>query len=899
MKAGRIILALIFLLIFVLSALVAVDAIRSVNYQSVFPDDVNAVIVVHRPLDVPLKILNSSEMKKFFATEQGKELQKKMDEVLAGLGAGPKKEPPALYYESVEGIKVYYPEIVKPIETATESSGESAETTTEESGEEMAEETPAPTAEEGEVATPEGAAGGEEPPPAVEEQPKKVVGQGVQTKKGGLTRTKLQQALGIGGAVVKDLYIGLYGNPMEVMMTQKPKFMFAMNLGRLSIFPRLFLPSSAKKLPQGRVPGEDATLPVAFAFVRNLVIAGDPEGVKRMIYTLKNKPMKVETVSVPAVGEGEVATPEKRMETIKLRPLKSSAVWQKVKPRINPKATYNFVLLVPNLLNQLKSDPSMQEMLESNAEKYGLFRILGFVHSNQMDKMGLQITNEVVFDPPTPLLKLLDQQEREMTWPALLPDSFTVGGGITADSFPELWESAVVLGSLTTTIQDEVVKRFGMDDFKAFLGILGKEISIFQFSDAEGGTHTIHCDSLTPGAKDYFAKLENVAAQSAIAQAETAISGAREGGAEEFAAEAMAKANEMLQNAKTELEQGRKVSAVFQARKAKEVADYALRLIFKKAESAIEAAGEVGAFTHASEQYDAAKSALEEARTAYEQGQWSAGTEASKKALKLGKLAFSFGRAGSAIENAKLADAGTKAAQLFTTAQTAFNMAKSLYAQGMIDEAIAQADLATSQAKKAKATATGGEGEEYEPTIEEPPAIDYTVPEAQSPRVVANAEVFRSVGVSPVDYVFMDQGTMCYGTPEDIDAYLNTPRGGALKKPDMMELLGLIPRETQALVLVNLKSLISGMGIVPEEGDIANFVKGLNLTVGAYAVSKDNTVKLTTVSPIKLFDGSTSSGARGVIVVLFFLAKWLFYIIGLVCLYLAVRAFTAAKKKVS
>jgi hypothetical protein len=96
------------------------------------------------------------------------------------------------------------------------------------------------------------------------------------------------------------------------------------------------------------VPGEDATLPVAFAFVRNLVIAGDPEGVKRMIYTLKNKPMKVETVTAPTAAEGEVATPEKRMETIKLRPLKSSAVWQKVKPRINPKATYNFVLLVPN-----------------------------------------------------------------------------------------------------------------------------------------------------------------------------------------------------------------------------------------------------------------------------------------------------------------------------------------------------------------------------------------------------------------------------------------------------------------------------------------------------------------------------------------------------------------------
>lgn len=886
MKAGRIILALIFLLIFLLSGLVAVDAIRSVNYQSVFPDDVNAVVVVHRPLDVPLKVLNSSPMKNFFATEHGKEIQSKLDEVLAGLGAGPKKEPPVLYYESIEGIKVYYPETVKPTETGSEAAEESAVES--ESEEEITEEALPPTEGEDEITTPE---------KAVEEQIEKVTEQKTKSKKGGLTRAKLQQALGIGGAIVKDLYIGLYGNPMELIMTQKPKFMFAMNLGRLSIFPRLILPSFAKKLPQGRVPGKDETLPVAFAFVRNLIVAGDPEGVKRMIYTLKNKPMKVETVNEPMETEtGEITTPEKKIETVKLRPLKASAAWQKVKPSINPKATYNFVLLVPNLLNQLKSDPSMHEILESNAEKFGLFRILGFVHSNQMDKTGLQITNEVVFDPPTPLLKLLNQQEREMSWPALLPDSFTIGGGITADSFPELWESAVVLGSLTSAIQDDVVKRFGMDDFKAFLGILGKEISIFQFTDTEGGTHTIHCDSLSAGANDYFAKLENVVAESAVAQAESAISSAREGGAEEFAPEAMAKATEILQNARTELEEGRKVSAVVHARKAKEIADYALRFIFKKAENAIEAAGEVGAFTHASEQYDAAKTALEEARNAYEQGQWSAGTAASKNALRLAKFAFSFGKAGSAIENAKLADAETKSAQLFATAQTAFNMARSLYAQGMIDEAIAQAELAASRAKKAKATATGGEAEEYEPTIEEPPAIDYSVSDVQSPRVVANAEVFRSVGVAPVDYVFMDQGTMCYGIPEDMDIYLKTPRGGALKKTEMMELLALIPRETQALILLNPKSLLSGMEVVPEEGDVANFVKGLNLTVGAYAISKDNTVRVTTVSPVKLFDGSTSSGARGVIVVLFFLAKWLFYIIGIVCLYLAVRTLTSAKK---
>jgi hypothetical protein len=215
-------------------------------------------------------------------------------------------------------------------------------------------------------------------------------------KAGGMNLAKLKRALGVGGAVVKDLYIGLYGNPTEVMAGAKPGFMFAMDLGRISMFPRLFLPMAAKTLPPSRKPGEDSDMPVAFAFARNLVIAGDPKGIEEMIHTWKGTQM---TVVTEKPAESEEATPEKKVQNLKFTSLGDSKgkVWKRVKKSLRDKATFSLALLVPNLIEQLKTDPQMQDAITQNSGKLGLSRVLGLVYSNQMDEAGLSVVTEVIF----------------------------------------------------------------------------------------------------------------------------------------------------------------------------------------------------------------------------------------------------------------------------------------------------------------------------------------------------------------------------------------------------------------------------------------------------------------------------------------------------------------------
>jgi hypothetical protein len=316
----------------------------------------------------------------------------------------------------------------------------------------------------------------------------------------------------------------------------------------------------------------------------------------------------------------------------------------------------------------------------------------------------------------------------------------------------------------------------------------------------------------------------------------------------------------------------------------------------------------VGAYTYAADELEAAQNALKEAKESYDNAQPVAGTDGAKKALSLGKLALAFGKAGTAQENAKSAGADTKAAQAYTAAQTALNTAKAAYKQGQISNAITTADLATTQFLQAQAAASGGKVEPIEVTVQEPAPIDFTLPTVQSPRVAGGAEVYQSVGSEPVDYVFISAETMCYGKPVDVDSFLKMPRGEAIKSPNLLELMSIMPRETQGMMLINGFKAIESQGMLPEEeepvespiatseagakvkkNEIKEYLKSLNLMVGGYMVSTDDAVKLALVSPIKLFDGSTGSGARSATAALFFLAKWGFYLLGLVFCYLGIR----------
>jgi|GEM_PF-2539452 len=860
MKIGKTVLAVLFVIIFILALLTAVDAMRSISYEDIFPDNVNAVIWIHKPLDVPLKILNSTAARNFFKTQKGQEMEKQINAALAALSAPKKKTPPPkIFKKDIEGVTVYFPEVIKPAETS-----ESAPATAEAK-----------------------AAKGSE-----------------------MSLDKLEKLMSVGGAVVKNLYIGLYGNPMEVLASGKPAFMFAMDLGRLSVFPRLFLPMGAKPLPANRKPGEEESLPVAFAFYRNMLIAGDPSGIERMIHTKKGTPMTVTTLETPPPSaEGEAAAPKKKVETITLKPLKYSKLWARLKKSMAPRATFNLVVLVPNLLTQLKSDPQMSDAIEQNSAKFGLTRILGLIHSNKMDEKGLAIATEVVFDPPTPVLTFLNQQEREMAWPKQLPDSFLLATGMTVDSYPNSWKALQgLVGEQVSELDKHVKNRFGVEKIEDFLGILGKEVS-FMVLAGDGSQPMIFCDSVNPQAKDFMAKLEGKAAESALDDANKAVEEAVSGGAETFAAEAVSKAKEALQSAKSALGDNRRVEAVVLARKAKEFAKAGLSTLVNQASATIEAAMGVGAYTYAPDEVEAANGALKDAKGAYENSQPAAGTDAAKKALSLAKLVLAFGKAGTALENAKAAGADTKAAAGFTAAQTALNNAKAAYKQGQIPNAITLADQATVQALQAQAAASGGKVEPLDVKIQEPVPIDFTIPSVQSPRVVEKSEVFQSVGAEPVDYVFNGPDSMCSGKPDDIDAFLKMPRGEVIKSANLMELMGLMPRETQGLALINGYKALESQGMLPDESgpeespvstaeankpkknEMKDYIKSLNLMVGGYLVTTDDALKMALVSPIKMFDGSTGTAARSATAALFFLAKWLFYILGLVFLYLTVRMF--------
>ncbi len=850
MKPGRIILAIVFFVLFIICFYLLVNGWRSYDYEAVFPEDVNIVIQLHRPTEVPLKVLNSSAASKFFDTEKGRQMLDTLNTTLSAAGAGGGgggAAPPVLYKENVEGVTVYY--IGGPLG-------------------------------EGKGSTKAGK--GQAPD---------------------LDLEQLKKGMAIGGTVVKNVYLAMYGNPAGMMNQMggegmpTPNFMAAVDLGRLTAVPRAVLPGKAK--PVDELP-EGEKLKAGFAFIRNMAVMGDPDGVKRMIHVAHGTSMKDE------VTEMNMETGEEVTKTVELNttPLGKSGRWvesQKAWEAEEP--DFRLTLLAPNLLDKLQSDPMMKEMLEGKVEKYGLDRLQALVLSSESGKKGLTLRMSLLSEKGNPLLEMLDGPEKEMEWPGLLPGDFLSGVGANFENYSKLYADLKGIGggdsdddSPIATLGDSISKIFGIDGPTAFLDKLAGEVSLIRFHSGTS-SHNVYCFEVTSGIEGWFEQVENEVAQREITGAQDAIDLAEAGGAAEFAPGAVMTAVEALEDARANLEAANNANAVALARKASRLAKEAMKTRYKEAKAAIDEAATQDAYTYVYDLQMEAENTLKKASDAYEAGNPVRGRKLSEKAMAMGRCSLYFSRTSSMIQNAENKKAASKAPKDFNAAKDALKKAEASMEEGDYSAASTQAQLAFSLAEKAFTQVTGSEpSEPGEVTIEvEKP--DTTLPEVESPRVVNGAEVYTTVGTMGMDYTLMDN-TVCMAKPDGLEAYLGTERGNVIKQKKINALFENIPRETQALSIANIYAALEAQGMTMTlDEEMKEFVSGLNLSAGSYLITSPTKVVQATTLPVKLFDGSTGGGARTVTVLVIWILKILLYVFTALFLYLTVKLLIPGKKK--
>ena len=835
MKAGRVILAIVFFVLFIILISLVVKGWRSIDYSSVFPEDVNAVIHIRNPLDVPLKVLESSAARKFFATEQGKQTLEKINAALeAAASGGGGGEPPPMFKTSVEGVNVFY--VAKPPESVEEK----------------------------------------------KEEKKKPA------KK--LNLDEVKKLMAIGGAVVKGAHIALYGSPME-FSPENPKILVALDLGRMASVPGKVLSGKAK--PASKMP-EDVKPLAAFAFVRNLVVIGDPEGVERMIHVVHGSSMKTKVTKLDS--DGNEVTEEATLNT---KPLGKSVLWEKAQKAWQSKdIDFRLTLLIPNLLAHLQSDMMFKDQIASLNDQYGLDKLLAFSLSTGTGVSGLKLRIALVAEEGNPVIKVLDQPEVEMKWPDMLPDGFMVGAGMNVGNYTDLYNGAAQLAggeAALAPLAGAVGKVFGVSDVKEFLANLNGEISMFQFKAGEN-KHMVFCLGVGPGMSNWLESAEGSVADEEIAKAEKKVDAAKAGNAEANSPALFETAVEELENARNALEDGLPVEAVVCARKAGELADASLMALYKKAESVIEnATARSFRFGYTQETSDA-QTLLDEASRKYSSGAAAEGTELSAKAFDMGRAALALTQAAEFIEKAREAGADSKASANYAAAKAALAQAGSSWKAKNYSAANTQAQLATSMARQAIAHATGGPAPEPESMLETPDSPDTELPPSESPRVVHNKEVMLTVGEGRMSYTFADDNTVCLAKAEDIEAYLGLPTGNTFKNEKMRELFKNIPREVQALAVQDIYAIVNAEGLTAMlDEEMGALVEGLNLTGGTFIETNSTGIAITSVLPVKLFDGSTGGGSRSTASLVILALRLLLYLFTILFLYLTIKLLTPKK----
>ena len=827
MKPGRIVLALVFFVLFVVFFLILVKGWATYSYESVFPEDVNAVIQLHKPMDVPLKLLNSTVTRKFFATKKGKEALAAINQALAaGGGGGPQ---PTFYKEDVEGVTVFYAS-----------------------------------------------------PPAKAPQTAPAAKKPGGTK---LDFEKLKKGMAVGGAFVKDIHIALYGNPME-FNPEEPKFLAAINLGRMAAAPNKVLGGKAK--PMAQWPKTEPAPMVAFAFMRNLVVVGDPEGVKRMVHVAHGTPMKGQIKKTDAAGNEVKA--EVGLDT---KPLGKSAVWAKAKKAwIDKTPDFRLTLLIPNLLVHFKSDESMKATLEESGKKFGLDKLVALIFSSDSGASGLKLQTTLLSEANNPLFKLLDQPEAELKWPNLLPNGFVGGAGMNAKSYSDLLtgiEEAFGVESPLAPLVKSITDILGTKDLKGFLKNITGEISVLAFA-TDSQVHTVYCVKTAPGIKTWFETTEKSITEETISTAEKKLEAAKTAGAEAYAAEMMARAKEALDAAKKAKEDKNLIEAVALARKSAELANAALMFLYNQAKDILEK----NPIMNATDQNSKVQDVLNAANDAFNSGNYASGVENSRKALQMVKVAVSLDEAMKLIEEATNQKVPETPGSPLANAKAALTQAKASWDAGNYPVAVTQAQLAVSLAKQAVPKGAGAPEETMAP--ETPTSTDTTLPEIESPRVVQKMEVYSTAGVNRMDYSFIDNNTMCVASSGDIEAFLTTPRGNAFKTPNAQELFKNIPREVQGLVLADILAYLKANNMLPEDDkEISAMISSFNLMAGVYLITTPTEATYAITLPIKLFDGSTGGGVRVMAVLVLWVLKLLLYLLTILFIYMTVKMFRSKK----
>lgn len=830
MKPGKIVLAIVFFILFIVCIFVVVKGWRNYTYTSVFPEDVTTIIHLQRPMDTPLKILNSTAVNKFFSTKYGKEQLKTLNETLAAMGGGGGDQPP-MYKGEIEGVTVFYP--------------------------------------------------GASPPKPENAKP----------KAGGkkMSLDEIKKGMMIGGAVVTDIYVALYGNPMDFMNTGQASFMVALDLGRIASLPEKVLSGKAK--PVAQFP-KDQDKKIAFAFIRNLVIVGDPQGVERMIHVAHGTPMKAKitkTVTEPDSTQEVVVTEQ---IDLNVKPLSNSKVWSNIQAAGLPKnVDFELTLIVPNLVKTLESDEEIKKTIADANKNYGLDKIQAFDLSTESGPDGLKIRTTILADAGSPILKIIDQPEVEMKHNNLLPTGFQIGAGMNAGNYSSLYTDLNLLlgeSSPLKPIGESISKIFGIADPAAFLANLGGEVSIMVFKTGDK-SHNIYCMDAASGMQKWLEDTEANIATSLIATAEANIQAAKAGDAAAFASQMLTEAETELDHAKKALEEGVPVESVASARRASRLASDALLALYKEAETIILEAelNSSNPWGYPSEVQEA-RVVLDAAKAAYDAKNSAEGVSLSRKSLEMANAISAMSKAAELIQSAKEGPA-------LVLAKTAIGQANTAWKAKNYAAAKTAAVSAKTAAKQAGGALSGSDTEESPGSAE-----NKDLPQTDSPREIAGTMVYLTVGESAMEYAFLDNNkTICMGAPVDIEAYFGSERGKALVNQKAQELFKSIPKAVQGEAIIDLYSMLiteETKALLPDP-ELEPYIQSLNLTMGTYIETTPTKATITTVLPIKLFDGKTTGGVRTATSLVLVVLKILLYLLTALFIYLTVRMVMPKEKK--